>query len=464
MTDSDPRVRTPGETPRRVALLTTVDQLLSSVSNALLLFTVAQTASLSEFGITALLVAVSAGWMAFNRGALGAPVLLVSNLAIDEIRAEAGYAMTWAAGSGAVAGATVGVVGIIAGEPQVAVVFAAAIPAVLVQDVLRFAAIACEKPFIAVLSDGLWTILIGAAFLANIGGASIPASYAVALWGTSGLLAALVLACAVGIRPRFFRIRAWWGTYARARLHYGAGDALSPVYTLAVLFAVTLILDSSVAGTLRGAAALFGPIALLFSALPLVLVPHARREMTTAQRQWQILVKMSWISSGLIAVATAAAVAVPHTWGTAIMGSTWVSAVAVMPYEGLAGVAAIWMASVYVFLKMQGESRAAFWTRLVQVIAQLAGCIVAAFVFGTAIAIAASSAVLCCGVVAASVVVARRVAASSPATVSGLDGANSGVRSDPRHEDVATPAMANRALRPWPEIDVLQTRTTGSRP
>lgn len=455
MTDDDPVVQAPGEA-RRVALLTSVDQVLSSVSNALLLFTVAQTATVSEFGITALLVAIAAGWTAFNRGALGAPLLLVSNLTIADIRTEAGYAMTWAAGSGVVAGAMVGVVGIASGEPTVALIFAAAIPAVLVQDVLRFAAIACKKPLAAVVSDGLWTILIGAAFVANIGGAGIPAPLAVASWAASGLVAALVLVIAVGIRPRFFRIRRWWRTYSRARLHYGVGDALSPVYTLTVLFLVTVILDSSVAGTLRGATALFGPVALLFSALPLILMPYARRAMTSPRRQWQILVRTSWISSVSIALATAAAIAVPHAWGTAIMGDTWASAVTVMPYEGLAVVAAIWMASVYVFLKMQGESRAAFWTRLLQIVAQLAGCVIAAYAFGTAVAVAASGAVSCCAVVAASVAVARRVASRNPGAVRVVDGETSDAATGAKPAD-ETEAAAGSREGPWPVIDVLQS-------
>src|SRR4051794_1620088 len=87
---------TPKASGGRLALYTSVDQALSSLSNALLLFAAAQTATLSQFGVITLLVAVVNTAMGFNRGALGTPVLLVSNLRLDQIRTESGYAVTWA--------------------------------------------------------------------------------------------------------------------------------------------------------------------------------------------------------------------------------------------------------------------------------------------------------------------------------------------------------------------------------
>jgi O-antigen/teichoic acid export membrane protein len=431
---------------RRRAAVTSIDQLLSSLSNALLLFTVAQTASVSEFGVISLLVAIFTLLVAFNRGALGSPVLLTSDLPPSDIRAESGYAVTWAALSGLVAAVALCTIGAVAGEFTVAMLFAAVLPAVLVQDILRFAAIAGARPILAVLSDGLWTVCIAGAFLANIVGATVPVAVAVALWGGSGVAAALLLAFTTGIAPRMHRLGAWWKSYADARIHFGFGDALSPVYTVAVLFAVTVIVDSAVAGSLRGAATLFGPLALLFAALPLVFVPHARRSLASPLRQWRLLMRISWVSSGLTALATVAVVAIPRSWGSAVMGSTWESAVTVIPFEGLSVVAAIWMASVYLLLKAQGRGRAAFWTRIMQVVAQLAGCVAGAFLFRTAVGIAASGAVLLWVAVVFSVLLAGRVAREGlPAQTS-------------ETPDADAPPIAESALedRAWPVIDVLE--------
>lgn len=434
------------------AAFTSIDQLLSSLSNALLLFTVAQTASVSQFGVISLLVAIFTLLLAFNRGALGSPVLLTSDLPPSDIRAESGYAVTWAAFTGLVAAIPLCTIGAVAGEFAVATLFAAVLPAILVQDILRFAAIAGGRPILAVVSDGWWTVCIAGAFLANIVGATVPAAVAVALWGGSGVAAALLLAVTTGVTPRMYRLGGWWKSYAGARIHFGFGDALSPVYTVAVVFAVTVIVDSAVAGSLRGAATLFGPLALLFAALPLVFVPHVRRSMASPLRQWQLLVRISWVSSGLTALATIAVVAIPRSWGSAIMGSTWDSAVTVIPFEGLAVVAAIWMASVYVLLKSQGRGRAAFWTRILQVVAQLTGCVAGAFVFGTAAGIAASGAVLLWVAVVLSVLLAGRVA---------REGVPAQTAEVPDVDDPPTAESAEED-RSWPMIDVLEREVARS--
>lgn len=60
-TQSDPRARSTG-------MITTADQVLSSASNALMVFAVAQVSPAEQFGIVALLVTVATTWIGFNRG------------------------------------------------------------------------------------------------------------------------------------------------------------------------------------------------------------------------------------------------------------------------------------------------------------------------------------------------------------------------------------------------------------
>ena len=75
-----------------VAISTAVDQVLSSASNALMVFVLAQVSSAGQFGIIGLLITVLAVCTGFNRGALGTPLLLTSNLKNRQIVAESGYA------------------------------------------------------------------------------------------------------------------------------------------------------------------------------------------------------------------------------------------------------------------------------------------------------------------------------------------------------------------------------------
>src|SRR3954467_4188048 len=77
-----------------IALFTTIDQILASASNGLLLFVLAQAATVAEFGVIALLVAIVFTWIGFNRGSLATPILLVSKLSKHQIIVESGYAIT----------------------------------------------------------------------------------------------------------------------------------------------------------------------------------------------------------------------------------------------------------------------------------------------------------------------------------------------------------------------------------
>ena len=130
----------------RAALYSTVDQVLSSCSNALLLFALARVTTVGQFGVAALLVAVLSAWIGFNRGALGTPILLISNLKTKDVLAESGYAMTWAAATGIPAAAVLVMLGIYTNQVALATMFAIAVPAVFVQDVLRFTAISMGRP------------------------------------------------------------------------------------------------------------------------------------------------------------------------------------------------------------------------------------------------------------------------------------------------------------------------------
>jgi hypothetical protein len=391
-TDHGADQRTPTASGGRLALYTSTDQALSSLSNALLLFAVAQTAAVSQFGVVTLLVALVNTVMGFNRGALGTPILLVSNLRPDEIQTESGYAVSWAAASGICTALTLATVGAITGSMTMAISFAVAAPAVLIQDVLRLSALSCGRPLVAVASDGIWASLMASLYLVNVMTRIVPIGLVVLLWGVGGLLSGLLLSVAVGVWPRFHRIWQWWRTYDTARIRFGWVQALIPISTTAFIFSITLILGSAVAGGLRGASTLFGPIAMLISALPLAFIPHARRSNKSVGQQWRLLVKTSWATSAMTIAGTVCLIALPAHLGRLLLGDTWGPAVAVAPCVGFEAAANCWMVSVYAMTQTQGMSRASLWLRILQVILKLGVSVTAAFAFGTAIGVASVSA------------------------------------------------------------------------
>jgi O-antigen/teichoic acid export membrane protein len=414
-----------------VAILTTADQVLSSASNALLVFALAQISPVEQFGIIALLVTIVTVWTGFNRGALGTPLLLTSNLNRREIAIESGYALSWALGSGLLAGLIILAAGAAFGQLWSGLAFAISLPAALAQDVLRFAAIALVRPSIAVAADALWTGWMLLIFAANLFGFGGSAEVTIYLWGLGGVLSALILARWSKVGPRYLRIVDWWRTYYPARLRFGSVYAISNLGMVLVTLVAIASVGSVAAAAVRGGMTLMGPIAMLVSALPMVFVPHARRSGNSLYTQQRLLFKTSVITSVMTLLATACLIALPRSGGSALLGSTWDYAVPLIPYIGIAFAAMCWLISAYSFFQAQGADKMVFWLNIAHIGLQVTMTAAAGLLFGTAYAIGVSLAISSCvmAVVAAAGMLAsaRRANQGELATSTSVAAASDGV-------------------------------------
>jgi len=349
-----------GKSAGTVATLTLADQVMSSASNALLAVSLAQTSSADRFGLVGLLVAVVMVCLGFNRGALGTPLLLTSNLSKREILAEAGYAVSWALTTGAIAGSLLVIIGIAISEPGLTYAFAMSLPLVLTQDVLRITVIALGRPGIALVADSLWTAVLVAIVFANIAGAHFTTFTTVLVWGCSGSLSGLLIAFWVNIRPRAYRIFSWWRTYYSSRLRFGGLPAAGQMSALTVSFIAFETVGSVAAAGVRGSLTLFGPITVLISALPMIFVPHSARKRSTSVGQWRMLLSTSVATSSLAIVATLFICALPESLGNSVLGQSWGPTRELVPFIGVECAAAAWRTSVYTFFQSQGSSHQVF--------------------------------------------------------------------------------------------------------
>jgi hypothetical protein len=388
-------------------MMTTVDQILASASNGVLLFVLAQSATVAEFGAVSLLVAVLFTWVGFNRGALGTPILLISRLPRHQIGIESGYAFTWTVLTGVSAVAAVVVIGGAIGEPSIALVLALVSPVVLVQDVLRYPPIAFGRPVIAVVADGVWTAFMLALLLVNLTGHRVSVESAILVWGLGGAISVTVLVILSSVRPRYHRIVAWWRTYSPARVRFGGTYATMPLTAAASTAAITALAGLAPVAAIRGAVALFGPITLLIMAVPTVYLTHVRRSGATAMSQWRLLIRVSLAMSTLSLLATALVMAVPDHIGRLLLGEVWGAAVAVAPFVGIQCVGLCWTTTIYAYLQSEGLGRILFRLRVLHIAIQLGFCAVAAAVFPSAEQIAAAFALGDCLMAAIAVVLAR---------------------------------------------------------
>ena len=373
-----------------LAISTTVDQVLSSASNALMVFVLAQVSSAGQFGIIGLLITVLGVCMGFDRGALGTPLLLTSNLTNRQIVAESNYALTWSLYTGAVGGFLILPLGAVFHHPRIGLAFAVALPVVLAQDVLRLTAIALGRPSLAVVADALWAAPMLGIFVANLFGVRESAEFSIYLWGFSGLVSAGILAFRLRIAPHHSRILDWWRTDWPARLRFGGVGRHRPNrWRLWDAYSGDNC-RKRCRGGIRGAFTLFGPIATLLSALPMVFVPHAVRTGNSVGDQWRLVSRTSVATSVLTVVATGCLMAVPARLGAAILGASWPATLSVLPYIGVSTAALCWVAGVRTVFQSRGESRTIFGLSMLLVGLQLATSFAAGSIFRSAIAIAIS--------------------------------------------------------------------------
>jgi O-antigen/teichoic acid export membrane protein len=371
-----------------VAILTTVDQVLSSASNALMTFVLAQVSSAGQFGIIGLLITVLAGGMVFNRGALGTPLLRTANLTKRQIIAESDYALTWSLCTGAVGGVLVLTMGAVFHHPWIGLAFAIVLPAVLAQDVLRLTAIALGRPSLAVVADALWVASMLSIFIANLFGVREQAEFSIYLWGLSALVSAGILAFRLRVAPRHSGILDWWRTYWPARVRFGSFYSIGQIgYIFMTLAAVTTAGSVAAAG-IRGALTLFGPIGTLVSAMPVVFIPHAARTGASRGGQWHLLNRASLATSVLTLVAAGGLMAIPARLGAAMLGASWPETLSVIPYIGVTCAAMCWAWGFSTFFQAQDASKTVFYFNMLLVGMQVATCFAAGLVFRSAIAIA----------------------------------------------------------------------------
>ena len=353
-----------------------------------MVFVLAQVSSAGQFGIIGLLITMVVGGMVFNRGALGTPLLLTSNLTKRQIVAEADHALTWSLYTGALGGVLILTLGAVFHQPWIGLAFAIVLPAVLAQDVLRLTAIALGRPNLAVVADALWVAPMLGIFVANLVGVRERAEFSIYLWGLSALVSAALMAFGLRVAPQHSGILDWWRTDWPGRVRFGSFYSIGQIGYIFMTLAAVITAGSVAAAGIRGALTLFGPVGTLLAALPMVFIPHAARTGSSVGDQWRLLSRASVATSVLTLVATGCLMALPARLGAAMLGASWQKTLPVIPYIGVTCAAMCWAIGFSTFFQAQGASKTVFYFNILLVGLQVATCFAAGLVFHSALAIA----------------------------------------------------------------------------
>jgi O-antigen/teichoic acid export membrane protein len=298
-----------------------MSQVAASLGNFLLVLAAAGRLPPSGVGVIGLVLAVYLIALAIGRGIVGDPALL---------RAAIGRDTAAVAGSAAIIGLATALV---AAAPLAALLPDArlvpayvvlAMPLLVMQDALRYAAFGQSRPRDAAVSDLVWLVLsaVGLA-IAVLAGSTRPADYVLA-WIGGGVVATLVL-------MRFMRAKVsvvdGWKSLNRDR-RLRVSTALDSTATNGAqqvsFFAIAIFAGVGQAGVVRFLLAWHGPVTLLFAAMyvdGIWSVRTAPDTVETAARRvatrMAVILAVASIGAGL------AFLVVPEGWGSAVAGETF---------------------------------------------------------------------------------------------------------------------------------------------
>ena len=364
-----------------------VDQGMSSLSNVLAVIMVAQSLSASAFGSFSVAYAVLIFLFGLSRSYFGTQLTLTetSSVAQDRARAAIGALLLLAPALAAVAG---GLGFLLAGgaDPLIAVAVAIAAPLICLQDALRYAALAVERPYVALASDTVWTVIMA---VPAVGLVRLTGLHIMAVWVGAAALALVVAAALLRIKPN---LADGWRLLGAERHPVGnsvmMGSAVVAAASLVIVAAAAQFLGPASAGSLRGASTAMGPLNVLLAFITLNLNPTLLRRQRS--HDLAFCVRVALLVAAVVSVWSAAILLLPDAVGRAILGESWSGVRSVLPwtcaeylFTGLGAAALLW-------LRVRSASRQLLRLRLVLALLLASFGIGAAILGSSAHAVAAA--------------------------------------------------------------------------
>jgi hypothetical protein len=366
-----------------------IDQVLSGASNVLVIFAVARLSSIDDFGAISLAMIATSTLVATGRGLLGTPISLLSD-DHEGLREETTFALSSGLLAGVVAGILMAIGSTLAPAPGAVLVVACATPIVMLQDLGRYHCIAVGRPTLAVLSDGIWAFGSVVLFSATIFASGFLRAWQLLFgWACLALIGALAVLLPLRLFPATVGILDWWRRTLHGRFRFGIEAGIAASSSLAVLASSSAILGVTAVAALRAAGAVFGPLSVLLSTIPLAVIPELRRRRpTSAVELWRPLKSIAWLLSVTSVVMGVTACLIPSAWGKLLLGESWRVARPLMPVVATEYAALAWLTVLAAALITEGRAVDLLKVRLLLSGMSLCGAIMAAAVFSSAMAVA----------------------------------------------------------------------------
>lgn len=380
------------------AVSSLLDQAMATASNGLIILAVARVSSVDAFGTATVLFAFAAAATTVARGAMGTPIMLAAGRGHGELRREAGFATTTAMLCGFAVSGAAAVSSILLGVPKMGAAFALAIPLVVGLDVLRCTLISISRPHVAMWWDALWaagSVLVFAITILRPHALNDVAM--VTLWAVISAFSLLGMASNLRLRPRFRGIGSWLRETYGSRIRYGLEAGMHQVKVIIITSIATAMVGAFAAASIRGAWTLLSPLSVLFSALPLLVIPEAVRSDASLTVLWRRLCWIGLAGSLLVITIGPSLALLPDRLGEFVLGESWNYARAVLPIVSIEFAAVFWISTAMIFLRFQAKSGPLLAATTAFTVISIVLCISVAFLTHTSVGVAwsqAASAVL----------------------------------------------------------------------
>jgi O-antigen/teichoic acid export membrane protein len=365
-----------------------VDQALSGLTNIVVTILVARSVSPDAFSAYAVSFAVFVLCLGIFRAVWSEPLIVrFSNAGPSELsRAVRGMA-PWSL----LSAAAIGVVLLLAGGALwhtglggCLMTLGLVLPAVLMQDFVRFSYFAARRPKGAVAVDVAWAVAL-LVFLPLLIALRCPYAEAyIAVWGLGALLASCALAFDL---RRTFAIpgsKRWMHGHRPFAVKYSFEYAAIAGTTQGMVLVLGAILGASAVAALTGAQVLFGPMNIFNSGLLVVLTAEGTR--IAARRQVRRLATLAGLSSlaagGVAAVWLTLMVVAGDRIGPVLLAESWPTVKPVVVPDGLGAVAAGLILGGLIGLRSLAEPGLSLAARLGSVPLTVAGGLIGAYTGG----------------------------------------------------------------------------------
>lgn len=325
--------------PQRVGLRRAAtgmaDQGLYSATNFALTVLVARSTTPHDFGSFAIVLATYMIVVAVTRGLTSETLIVRYSVrsagptARGQWRVAAGAACGVGAAIGLLVGAVLVAIGLLGAggdASRVMVCLGALLPALLVQDFYRFAALAEGRPSRALINDGVAAVVQFAASAALIAGHHASAVTLVLAWGAGAAAGGVTGFALLRVGPRVDRIGFWFRQHRALALSYATDDLVSQS-SQANAYVVAAVNGLADAGALRAGQTVFNPPSIANMSVMVAVTPELVRVLGRTPARLPRLVSYIALSQCILAVAwSATALLLPARVGTALFGLTWINA------------------------------------------------------------------------------------------------------------------------------------------